>query len=213
METGLGGRIRYRTTAALTLAAALSLPLVLSGCEDHSPVAAPTSTLPASDSSTASPAADPQPIIPAYETDLDLNAEETKAVEGALVAFEGFLTSINSAYSGDFDKIDEFPMYARGEALDSIEGEANSVQSNEATFEGAIKPLSVEIFEVADPTKEQDSSSVIVHFCVDTNDWALAQTGDQTPNNPDGLVTMEHRIVLEGDKWLVDKQSLWERKC
>ncbi|SMX89451.1 MULTISPECIES: hypothetical protein [unclassified Brevibacterium] len=213
MKTGLGERICLRTTTAMTLAALLSLPLALSGCEDHSPVAAPTSTLPAEDSSKASPAADPQPTVPAYETDLDLSAEETEAVEGALVAFEGFLTSINNAYSGDFDKIDNFPKYATGEALDSIKAEANSVQNKDATFEGAINPLSVEIFEVADPAEAQDPPNVVVHFCVDTNDWALIQAGDQGAGKPDGLVTMEHRIVFERDSWLVDKQSLWERKC
>lgn len=213
MKTGFWRRTRYRTTTGIAVTAALALPLVLSGCEDHSPVAAPTSTLPAQSPSAGSPAADPQPTIPAYETDLDLSPDETEAVEGALVAFEGFLTSINLAYSGDFDKIGSFPKYASGEALESIKGEAKSIQTQQATFEGEINPLSLEIFEVVDAAKEESSPSVIVHFCVDTSQWSLTQEGDKTTTNPDGLVTMEHKILLDEDTWMVDKQSLWERKC
>lgn len=213
MKTGLGGCIRLRAMTALTMAAALAMPLVLSGCEDHSPVAAPTSTLPAKGSPANSPTADAQATIPAYETDLDLSPKETEAVEGALVAFEGFLTSINSAYSGNFDAIDNFSKYASGEALDSINDEANTVQTKQATFEGEITPLSVQIFKVSDSAKDRPPSSVIVHFCVDTSEWALTPVGEQPTKNPDGLVTMEHRVVLEGSNWLVEKQALWERKC
>lgn len=213
MKTGLGTRFGYRATAGMALTAAVALPFLLSGCEDHSPVAAPTSTLPAQDPSTVSPGAEPQPTVPAYETDLELSPEETEAVEGALVAFDGFLLSINKAYSGDFETIADFPQYASGEALGSIKDEATSIQSRQATFEGRISPLSVDIFEVKNSRKKSVSPSVIVHFCVDTSQWTLAQAGDQATENPDGLVTMEHRILLDEDSWTVDQQSLWERKC
>lgn len=213
MKTGLGGRVRIRAATALTMTAALSLPLVLSGCEDHSPVAAPTSTMPAEDPSDGSSSADPKPTIPAYETDLELGPEETEAVEGALVAFEGFLSTVNGAYSGDFEKVDDFTKYSSGEALGSIRDEAESIQNQHATFEGQINPLSVEIFKVTDSSEEQPQPSVIVHFCVDTSQWSLTQAGNKSTTNPDGFVTMEHKILFEDNTWMVDKQSLWERKC
>lgn len=213
MKTGPGGRIRYRTTTALTLAAALALPLVLSGCEDHSPVAAPTSTLPAKDSSAATPATDPQPTIPAYETELDLSPEETEAVEGALIAFEGFLASINGAYSGDYEKVKDFPKYSSGQALDSIINEAESIKARQTEFDGKINPTSVEIFEVSGSPEDRSSPNVIVHFCVDTSQWSLTQAGAKATSNPDGFVTMEHTILFDNGTWTVDKQSLWERKC
>lgn len=213
MKTGLGGSTRYRTTTGIALTAALTLPLVLAGCEDHSPVAAPTSTLPAKDASTPPPSSDPQASIPPYETDLDLNPEETEAVEGALVAFEGFLMSINRAYSGHYEKIKDFPKFSSGEALDSIINEAESIKSQQAKFSGEINPLSVEIFEVSESSESQPSPNVIVHFCVDTSQWSLTQQGEAATKNPDGLVTMEHKILLVDGSWRVEKQSLWERKC
>lgn len=213
MKTGLGRRVRVRAATALTLTAGLSVPLLLSGCEDHSPVAAPTSTLPAKDSSTASPAADPQPTIPAYKTDLDLSSEETEAVEGALVAFEGFLVSINGAYSGHYEKVEDFSKFSSGEALASISDEAESIKNQQATFEGEINPLSVEIFKISDSPDRRPSSNVTVHFCVDTSQWSLTQAGAKPTTNPDGLVMMEHEILFEDGSWTVDKQSLWERKC
>lgn len=214
MKTGFGRQSGYhRVTTGLALTAVVALPLLLSGCEDHSPVAAPSSTLPAQDPSTDSPDADPQPTVPAYETDLDLSPEETEAVEGALLAFDGFLLSINRAYSGDFKRIADFPQYASGEALGSIKDEAKSIQTQQATFKGKIDPLSVDIFEVTNSTKKSDSPSVVVHFCVDTGQWTLAQADDEATKNSDGLVTMEHKILLDEDTWTVDQQSLWERKC
>ena len=71
---------------------ALSLVSVV-GCADNSPVAAPTSTLPAEQPDAGSTDDPAEVAIPEYETDLDLDKEEKRAVEGALVAFDDTSTS------------------------------------------------------------------------------------------------------------------------
>lgn len=151
--------------------------------------------------------------MPEYTTDLDLNDDEKKAVDGALVAFEGFWTSVNEAYSGDFGAIDEFPKYASGEALESIESEAESIKTDAATFEGEIVPSSVSVYDVVVDDGNPDASSVVVQFCVDTSKWTYTESGNSPTTNPDGKVTMEHKIGREGEAWKVNEQALWERTC
>lgn len=213
MKTGTGRLCRHPVVLAAIFAGTLVLPLLLSGCDDHSPVAAPTSTLPAKDSSTDPSGDQSTPSVPEYKTDLDLSAEDKKAVEGALVAFDGFLMSINSAYSGNFDAISDFHKYARGDALGSINDEAESIKKQHATFDGKIDPISVSIYDIGSPEKEQSPAKIVVHFCVDTTRWSLTQKGQTPSENPDGLVTMEHTLLREDEVWKVDTQSLWERKC
>lgn len=213
MKTGLGGRIRYRTMAPLTLVAALALPLALSGCEDHSPVAAPTSTLPAEESSTASPAADPQPTVPAYETDLELSSEETKAVEGALVAFEGYFRSVNSAYSGDFETAVDFPKFASGDALESIRGDVQVVENGSYQFTGKISPSKVAIDDVKITDDSKDVNMVSVNFCFDLTKWSLHPKDDADTTPDSDFVTMDHTIEKTSDGWRVAEQSLIEKRC
>lgn len=213
METGLGGRIRYRTTAALTLAAALSLPLVLSGCEDHSPVAAPTSTLPASDSSTASPAADPQPKIPAYETDLDLNAEETKAVEGALIAFEGYIDTINRVFSSGGTDFEDPGKFARNDSLDSLESEAESMRSKKQYMAGKYRAYDVQIESVDLRNSESDDSAVSILFCTRDSEWKVVDEGEPLPSVQPKGITMQHVVTKEDGSWKVSNQYLRSKTC
>ncbi|SDR70990.1 hypothetical protein SAMN04489751_0164 [Brevibacterium sandarakinum] len=213
MKTGRGGRIRYRATTALTLAAALALPLVLSGCEDHSPVAAPTSTMPAKDPSNGSPSADPQPTVPAYETDLDLSPEETEAVEGALVAFEGFFRSVNSAYSGDFETADDFPKFASGDALESIRGDVQVVEDGTYEFWGDISPSKVTIDEVKTSDDPKVVNTVSVDFCFDLTEWSLRPKDKEETASKSDFVTMEHMIKKTSKGWRVAEQSLKEKRC
>lgn len=213
MKTGLGGRIRYRTTTALTLAAALSMPLLLSGCEDHSPVAAPTSTLPAEDSPSGSPVADPQPTIPPYETELDLSPEETEAVERALVAFEGFFRSVNSAYSGNFETADDFPKFASGDALKSIEGDAQVVKDGTYQFTGNISPSKIAIDDVKSSDGSKTVNIVSVNFCFDLTEWSLHPKDETGTMSQSDFVTMEHTIENTSKGWRVAEQSLKEKRC
>ena len=213
MKTGLGRGIRYRATTGIALTAALALPLVLSGCEDHSPVAAPTSTLPANDSSSGATTADPQPTIPAYETDLDLSPEETEAVEGALEAFEGFFRTVNSAYSGDFDTTENFPQFASGDALESIRGDAQVVEDGTYEFSGSISPSKVTIDEIDNADDSKLVDTVSVNFCFDLSEWSLRpKDGAETESQSD-FVTMEHMIKKTTKGWRVTEQSLKEKRC
>ncbi|MGO0603521.1 hypothetical protein [Brevibacterium linens] len=151
--------------------------------------------------------------IPDYETDLDLDQEEKQAVEGALVAFDDFIQAINEAYSGKSGAADNFPQFASGEALKSIQSEAKTVTSDEATFEGQIAPLKVEIFEVARSEDSAEPATVKVNFCVDTSKWRMTPAGQSPTSNPDGKVTMQHTIQQKDGSWKVNQQNLWERRC
>ncbi|MGC2940063.1 MULTISPECIES: hypothetical protein [unclassified Brevibacterium] len=191
---------------------ALSLVSVV-GCADTSPVAAPTSTLPANEPDADSTDDTAEVAIPDYETDLDLNKEEKKAVEGALVAFEGFIQTINEAYSGKTKATSEFPQFASGDALKSIQAEAKSVASDKATFEGQVVPLKVEVFDITELEDSAEAASVLVNFCVDTTKWTMTPAGQSPTSNPDGKVTMQHTIQQDDGSWKVDQQTLWERRC
>jgi hypothetical protein len=164
------------------------------------PVAAPTSTLP---EQAPSDAATAEVEIPEYETELDLTAEEEEAVDGALEAFEGFLRAVNHTYSGHRESADKFPTVASGEALESIQSEAESIAADNATFSGEIVPLKIEIFEVLTSGEAKDPSSVSINFCVDTSQWTMTQAGESPTTNPDGKVTMQHTIELKNGSWKV----------
>jgi hypothetical protein len=212
MRTGSSRLYRRPAQVFIAVLSALSLVSIV-GCADNSPVAAPTSTLPAQQpdgGSTDNPA---EVAIPDYETDLDLDKEEKKAVEGALVAFDDFIQAINEAYSGKSEAADDFPNFASGDALKSIQTEAKSVAADEATFEGQIEPLKVEVFEVTKLDETAKSGSVLVNFCVDTSKWTMTPAGQTPTLNPDGKVTMQHTILLDDESWKVDQQTLWERRC
>ncbi|RBP66254.1 hypothetical protein DFO66_103198 [Brevibacterium sanguinis] len=186
------------------MSAAIVLAFALTGCETNAPVAAPTSTLPAP--------AEPTPTVPAYETELDLSAEEKQAVEGALLAFDGFFLSINRAYSGDFEATNDFPKYASGDALKSINTEASNIESGQATFEGSIHPQEVSVVDIL-AESGGSPSELKVHFCVDTTQWSMIPKGASSPPKPDGSVTMEHKISIHDNTWKVERQELWERRC
>lgn len=213
MKTGFGDRPLTRASTGIALTAVLALPLVLSGCDDHSPVAAPTSTLPAGEASQTPSPADAEPNIPAYGTDLDLSAEETKAVEGALVAFDGFFRSVNSAYSGNFESTDDFPKYASGDALESINGDAKVVEDGTYEFSGSISPSKVSIYKVGSAKGSTDVDAVTVDFCFDLTKWSL-RPKDEVEATPDAeFVTMEHLIKDRPEGWRVTEQSLKEKRC
>ena len=209
MKTGSSRPFRRPALIVVALFGALAL-VALAGCADSSPVAAPTSTLP---EQVPSDAATAEVDIPEYETELDLTAEEEEAVDGALEAFEGFLRAINQTYSGHLEFADKFPTVASGEALESIQTEAESIASDNATFSGKIVPLEVEVFDVQAAGGSKEPSTVSINFCVDTSQWTMTQAGKTPTRNPDGKVTMQHTIKLKNGSWKVNQQSLWERSC
>ena len=212
MRTGSSRPHRRPAQIFVAVFSALSLVSVV-GCADNSPVAAPTSTLPAEQSDTGATDSPAEVAIPDYETDLTLDKEEKRAVEGALVAFDDFIQAINAAYSGNSTAANDFPRFASGDALESIQTEAKTIAADEATFEGQIAPLKVEIFEVTKLMESSNPATVIVNFCVDTSKWKLTPTGQSPTLNPDGKVTMQHTIQSDSGNWKVDQQTLWERRC
>ena len=94
MRTGSSRPHRRPAQIFVAVFSALSLVSVV-GCADNSPVAAPTSTLPAEQPDAGSTDNPAEVAIPDYETDLTLDKEEKKAVEGALVAFVGYIDTMN----------------------------------------------------------------------------------------------------------------------
>jgi hypothetical protein len=212
MRTGTTRTCHRPVLLSVALFAVFAL-VTLAGCDDNSPVAAPTSTVPEPQPSSGSADDAAEVAIPEYETDLDLTDKEKEAVDGALVAFEGFIQSINSAYSGDTSAREDFPQFASGDALKSIEGEAGAIANHEADFKGEIAPLKVDILDLENNENGSGPSTVLVNFCVDTTKWSMTQAGESSTPNPDGKVTMQHTIRRMDDGWKVDQQNLWERSC
>ena len=212
MRTGSSRPYRRPSQIFVAVFSALSLVSVV-GCADNSPVAAPTSTLPAQQpdgGSTDSPA---EVAIPDYETHLDLDKEEKKAVEGALVAFVGYFQTVNKAYSGDFAAADKFPKYASGEALKSVNGDVDVIKDGSYEFTGNVAPSKLEIEKVESEAGTDSPNAVTVHFCFDLSKWSLLPKNESQTSNGDDLVTMEHNIYKDSGNWKVTEQTLRERKC
>lgn len=213
MKTGAKRRVRHRASACVAMALAVTLPLALTACDDHSPVAAPTSTLPAQDPADDSSGETDKPSIPEYDTELDLNDEEKEAVEGALVAFEGYFRAVNAAYSGDFDAADEFPRFATGEALKSINGDVGVIRDGSYEFSGKIVTSDVTIDSVKSSKEAPEIDTVLVGFCFDLSSWSLAPKDASGSDTDFDFATMEHAISNESDSWKVSEQSMKAPEC
>lgn len=212
MRTGSSRPHRRPARIFVAVFSALSLVSVV-GCADNSPVAAPTSTLPAEQPDGGSTDKPAEVAIPDYETDLDLDKNEKKAVEGALVAFAGYFQTVNKAYSGDFPAADKFPKYASGEVLKSINGDVAVIKDGSYEFTGDVTPSNIEIENVGSASGTDSPNSVTVHFCFDLSKWSLLPRDESQTSNGNELVTMEHKIYKESGSWKVAEQTLRERQC
>lgn len=212
MRTGSSRPNRRPTQLFVAFFIALSLASV-SGCADNSPVAAPTSTLPEQEPSGGSSDEATEVAIPEYETDLDLSDEEQEAVDGALVAFNGYFRTVNEAYSGSFRAADQFPKYASGDALKSINGDVAVIKDGSYTFSGTVMPSNIEIDKVETNQKDSDVDTVIVQFCFDLSKWSLLPRDKPPKTARNESVTMEHSVRKRSDVWKVAEQTLRERKC
>lgn len=208
MKTGLGGSIRYRTTTGIALTAALTLPLVLAGCEDHSPVAAPTSTLPAKDASTPPPSSDPPASIPQYETDLDLNPEETEAVEGALVALDGYVETLNRLFASGGSETELNEQFASGDALKALRDDSRDLRKQSQYMAGEFRLQNRTIYEIA-----SDRSQVSILSCVDNAAFAQVDRGEKLPDAAPEPLTVEFVAEAAGHVWKVQSQNLWSEHC
>ncbi|SIK41578.1 Uncharacterised protein [Mycobacteroides abscessus subsp. abscessus] len=197
-----------RSQASIAVAAIVALSAFTTACADNSPVSAPTSTLPAPQpSETAS-----SPSVPEYTTDLDLTDEEKEAVEGALVAFDGFFRVVNRAYKGDYEATKEFSRYARGEALESIQGDSQVIEDGSYVFTGNVEPTKVAVTKFDGIQGSASPERVNVQFCFDLTKWSLAPK-NETPTLTSDFATMEHEITYEDGSWKVAAQTLKDRSC
>lgn len=211
MKTGLGGRIRYRTTTGIALTAALALPLVLSGCEDHSPVAAPTSTLPAKDPTAASPTADPRPTIPDYETELDLSSEETEAVEGALVALDEFVSFTNSLYKSGGEELEGVNKVAAEDSLVEVNQAAKTMINESKRMVGEV---TVERRMVSKIDLDSQGPTVLVRACSPSQTYHFESPSEtarakEDTSNPE----FEFTLLLKEKSWKVAKQTWIREEC
>ena len=212
MRTGSSRLYRRPAQIFVAVFAALSLVSVV-GCADNSPVAAPTSTIPEGQPDDGSTDESAEVAIPDYDTDLDLDQEEEKAVEGALVAFDGYFRTVNEAYSGDFLAADKFPEYASGEALKSINGDVAVIKDGSYTFSGKVHPSHIKIDKVEPEEGASTPSAVTVQFCFDLSKWSLLPENESPTSDGSEQVTMEHNIRKSSEGWKVAEQTLRERKC
>lgn len=213
MKTGIGDRTLTRASTGIALTAVLALPLVLSGCEDHSPVAAPTSTLPADEASQSPSPVDAEPTIPAYETDLDLSDEETEAVEGALLAFEGYIATINRVFSSGGKDSTRTDQFARDGSLKSLKSEAKSMRSEDQYMAGEYKVHDIQIESVELENRGAGRNAVSVLFCTRDSVWRVVDQGDDLPSSPPRGITMQHIVTKVDGNWKVANQYLRSKEC
>ena len=191
---------------------ALSLVSVV-GCADNSPVAAPTSTLPAQQPDGGSSDNPAEVAIPDYETDLDLDKEEKKAVEGALVAFVGYIDTINRVFSSGGKDTKKADAYARGESLKSLNSEAKTMRASNEYMAGEYKAYDLVVESVDLDHSNPKQGTVSVLFCTKDSEWSVVPEGEPLPSTvPKGL-TMQHDITHADNDWKVANQFLRSKTC
>lgn len=212
MRTGTTRKCHRPALLFVALFAVFAL-VTLTGCDDNSPVAAPTSTVPEPQPSSGSTDDAAEVAIPEYETDLDLTDKEKEAVDGALVAFQGYFHTVNEAYSGNFSAAEDFQKYATGNALESIKGDVAVIKDGSYSFSGTVAPSKLSVDNVEPQDGSDKPSRVTVHFCFDLSKWSLVPKDESQDADDNGLVTMEHHIRKQSGSWKVSEQTLRERKC
>lgn len=207
MRTGSSRPYRRPSQIFVAVLSALSLVAVL-GCADNSPVAAPTSTLPAQHpdgGSTDSPA---EVAIPDYETDLDLDKEEKKAVEGALVALDEYVTTLNEAFSSGGKKTENIDGAAKGEALETLKQDSKELKKNKKHMAGEFRIEDRVIQDVGSGTDE-----VVVLTCVDNSNFAEVGAGESLPDQGPEPLRVRFLVELDNSDWKIESQSLWSTPC
>lgn len=197
-------RATRRSRATIAIAGIVALSAFTTACADNSPVSAPTSTLPAPQPSESASS----PSVPEYTTDLDLTDEEKEAVEGALVALEGYVATLNRVFSSggaDRTAMDEF---AKGTALQTLNEDADDLQATNETVVGKFEIDKRSINEV-----RKDSTEVSILSCVDNAKFKRQQQGSTF--SPTGVepLTVEFVASSENDSWKITSQDLWSEEC
>lgn len=212
MRTGSSRPYRRPSQIFVAVFSALSLVSVV-GCADNSPVAAPTSTLPAQQPDGGSTDNPPEVAIPDYETDLDLDKEEKKAVEGALVAFVGYIDTINRVFSSGGKDTKKADAYARGESLKSLNSEAKTMRASNEYMAGEYKAYDLVVESVDLDQSNPKQGTVSVLFCTKDSEWSVVPEGEPLPSSAPKGLTMQHDITHADNDWKVANQFLRSKTC
>ncbi|UVI37551.1 hypothetical protein [Brevibacterium spongiae] len=207
MRTGTTRTCRRPTLLLSALCTALSL-ITLAGCADSSPVAVPTSTLPEQQPDTGSMGDAGEVDIPEYETDLDLTDDEKKAVDGALVALDGYVANLNQAYSSGGTKTDKIRDFSTGEALKVLVADSKELKQSDKYMAGK--------FTIDDRTIQKIDSNldeVTILTCVDNSQFATVDNGESLPTGSPELLRVVFMAQRTEEVWKIDSQSLWSESC
>ncbi|KHS51772.1 hypothetical protein AE0388_2322 [Brevibacterium linens] len=207
MRTGSSRPHRRPARIFVAVFSALSLVSVV-GCADNSPVAAPTSTLPAEQPDGGSTDKPAEVAIPDYETDLDLDKEEKKAVEGALVALDEYVATLNKAFSSGGKNTENIDGAAKGEALETLKADSKGLKKNRKYMAGEFR---IEDRVIQDVSKEADE--VVVLTCVDNSTFAEVDLGDPLPDRSPEPLRVKFLAQLDNSNWKIESQSLWSTPC
>ena len=183
------------------------------GCADNSPVAAPTSTLPAEQPDAGSTDNPAEVAIPDYETDLELDKEEKKAVEGALMAFVGYIDTINRVFSSGGKDLNDIETYAAADSLDSLRQSANDLKKDSQYMAGEYDYYDVRVQDIDLTSNSSDKYSVKILFCSHDSKHAVVDNGETMPNQPETSLTILQTASKQDGDWKISNQELWSKKC
>ncbi|MGC3021265.1 MULTISPECIES: hypothetical protein [unclassified Brevibacterium] len=212
MRTGTTRPHRRPALLFVALFAALSL-LSLAGCAGSSPVAVPTSTLPEEQSDDSSTDGTAEVEVPEYETDLDLSEEEKEAVDGALVAFVGYIKTINRVFSSGGTDMKGIDTFAAKDSLRSLKDSANGLKKEDKYMAGEYDYYNLRIHETTLDSKSPEKDSVKILFCSHDSKHAVVKTGKSMPSQTSKSLTILQTASKHGGKWKISNQELWSEKC
>ncbi|WP_209373570.1 hypothetical protein [Brevibacterium renqingii] len=185
----------------------------LAGCADSSPVAAPTSTLPQPQPSGQPTDAATDVDIPEYETDLDLTPEEEEAVDGALVAFVGYISTINRVFSSGGKDMHDVEVFASDKSLRSLRKSAADLENDGKYMAGEYDFYDVRIQNVNVASKPSENDSVSILFCSHDSEHAVVEVGKPMPSQAEQSLTILQTATKQNEHWKISNQELWSKRC
>lgn len=199
-----------RSRSSIAIAAIVALSAFTTGCADNSPVSAPTSTLPAPQpSETAS-----SPSVPEYTTSLDLTDEEKEAVEGALVAFDGYVATMNRVFSSGGEDLKDADKFATDSSLEALKSSAQTLKDNKQYMAGEYDYYNVRVDSIDKKDRNSEQvDSVIILFCSNDSNRAVVDVGKPMPTQAPKSLTLKHTAVKDQSGWKIANQELWSKSC
>lgn len=183
------------------------------GCADNAPVAAPTSTLPEKQPDGNSTGDAAEVDIPDYETDLELSAEEEEAVDGALVAFVGYIETINRVFSSGGEDMANDDKFARGDSLHALRESANDLKNDGQYMAGEYDYYDVRIQEIEIDSESTEQQSVQILYCSHDSNHAVVGVGGAMPSQSERSLTILHTATFKDGDWKISNQELWSKRC